>query len=121
MKTMADEEIITLDSDDEDTPVPNLLSNGNNAGISIKRIPTAPRVIHRGPRGGGHSGMGPGRPGGLPLPPGMSANGPIPKKSQVSRKPGVFPPFALFSQEQRPQILQEQPSISFGKLHLSIF
>ena len=55
-------------------------------------------------------GMGAGGQG-LPLPPGMSQ-----KKSQVPRKPGVFPPFALFSQEQRPQILQDQPSISFGKL-----
>ena len=108
---MAEEEIITLDSDDEDDePMPNL-HNGSNAGVSIKRIQgihAAPRIIQRGPRAG-PSGMGGGQ--GLPLPPGMSQ-----KKSQVPRKPGVFPPFALFSQEQRPQILQDQPSISFGKL-----
>ena len=111
---MADEEIITLDSDDEDESVPNLqnFQNGNNGGISIKRIPAAPRIIPRGPRAG-PSGMGHGGQG-LPLPPGMGPTGGV-KKSQVPRKPGVFPPFALFSQEQRPQILQDQPSISFGK------
>lgn len=113
--------MITLDSDDEDTnaaspSVSNLLTNGNNGGITIKRIPAAPKVIPRN------------RPGAmannrlLPLPAGMAAStarSPMmanAKKAGVPRKPGVFPPFALFSQEQRPMILSAQPNISFGEI-----
>ena len=101
---MAEADIITLDSDEEDTisnSADPYLSNGSNgAGVTIKRIPTAPKVIPR------VSGMvsGPGRPG------------PSGKKPQVPKKPGVFPPFALFSQEKRIEILSEQPSVSFGEV-----
>ena len=108
---MAEEDIITLDSDDEDTTsaasnVSNLLSNGNSGGITIKRIPAAPKLIQR-PRAG---------PSGIVqnmAPVNMS---PIMARTKVPRKPGVFPPFALFSQEQRPEILREQPGISFGEI-----
>lgn len=112
---MSADEVITLDSDDEDTnstpTVSNILNNGNNAGITIKRIPAAPKVI---PRPGTSR---------LPLPPELM-QGPVNrapivpsiKKAQVPRKPGVFPPFALFSQEQRPQILRMEPNISFGEI-----
>ena len=101
---MAEADIITLDSDEEDTisnTADQYLSNGSNgAGVTIKRIPTAPKVIPR------VSGMvsGPGRPG------------PSGRKPQVPKKPGVFPPFALFSQEKRIEILNEQPSVSFGEV-----
>ena len=48
---MAEADIITLDSDEEDTisnSADPYLSNGSNgAGVTIKRIPTAPKVIPR--------------------------------------------------------------------------
>ncbi len=113
---MAEDEVITLDSDDEDTSMSSssgistlLGNNSSNNGITIKRIPAAPKVI---PRNGQMM-----RP--LPLPAGMGPGAgmqPPMKKSQVPRKPGVFPPFALFSQEQRPLLLQSDPNISFGEI-----
>ena len=126
---MAEEEIITLDSDDEDTVpqqppmVPDHFSSSDNgAGVTIKRIPAAPRVIPRGPPRARPVGMSPG-PGGsrgpLPLPPGVTASptaGPGGRKAQLPKKPGVFPPFALFSQEQRPLLLNEDPSMGFGEI-----
>ena len=99
---MADDEVITIDSDEDDTPnaavpqVSNLLSNGGTGGITIKRIPAAPKLIER-PRTG----------------PSIS---PMLARNKVPRKPGVFPPFALFSQEQRPVILKDEPNISFGEI-----
>ena len=98
---MAEADIITLDSDEEDNATSSshqYMTNGNNgAGVTIKRIPTAPKVIPRGIAG----------PSGLPL---------QPRKPQVPKKPGVIPPFALFSQEKRNEILNEQPNISFGEV-----
>ena len=83
LQIMAEEEIITLDSDDEDS-APSFQQNTGN--VTIKRIPAAPRVIPRRPQMPQQT---------LPLPPGLNQ----PRKTQqVPRKPGVFPPFALFSQ-----------------------
>ena len=100
---MAETDIITLDSDEEDNAAGSnnqYMTNGNNngAGVTIKRIPAAPKVIPRGIAG----------PSGLTMQPH--------RKPQVPKKPGVIPPFALFSQEKRNEILNEQPNISFGEV-----
>ena len=101
LRRMAEADIITLDSDEEDnstnTGNDQYLNNGSNGvGVTIKRIPTAPKVIPRSS-------------GGMPGPSGS-------RKAVVPKKPGVFPPFALFSQEKRIEILSEQPNVSFGEV-----
>ena len=35
---------------------------------------------------------------------------------QIPKKPGSLPPFALFSQEKRAELQQEDPDIGFGDL-----
>jgi len=39
-----------------------------------------------------------------------------PSSASVLKKPGHMPPFALFIQEQRPQMQQDNPDISFGEV-----
>ena len=107
---MADDtDVITLDSDDEDTSNSSL-PNANN-GIAIKRVT------------GGITHGSPGSAIRLPLPPNLRTSSPgvsgrqimsgSPRK-QVPRKPGVFPPFALFSQEHRAEVVASQENIGFG-------
>jgi hypothetical protein len=107
---MADNDVITLDSDDEDTTnynhQPNLGSNSNGGGVTIKRIPAAPKVLPR-PRPG---------PSGMPLPLPLPMSMAPQQQRKLPKKPGVFPPFALFSQEHREELLKTDPSMSFGEV-----
>ena len=111
---MADDtDVITLDSDDEDTSSSSL-SNANNGIPTIKKVTGG--ISH-----GGHG--SPGSVARLPLPPNLRTSSPgvsgrqmmggSPRK-QVPRKPGVFPPFALFSQENRAEVVASQENIGFG-------
>ena len=100
---MADDtDVITLDSDDEDTNNSSLPSL--NGGVTIKRIPGVTRTMNPGgpaPR--------------LPLPPALqNSSQMLQQRKQVPRKPGVFPPFALFSQEHRAEVVASQENMGFG-------
>ena len=100
---MAEADIITLDSDDEQETTPSV-PNVNGVGLSIKRVQGAPtRPMMGGQR--------------LPLPHNLSAAGPsgmVQQRKLMPRKPGVFPPFALFSQENRASVLASQADMPFG-------
>ena len=41
---------------------------------------------------------------------------PLVKSVPAFKKPGAFPPFALYLQEERPKMQAEHPDISFGDL-----
>ena len=104
---MSDQEIITLDSDDEaDSAVADLVVGPTGTAVPIGeaqnyglagRLPLPPGIPSR-------------PPGTRPAPPPAMMIGRNPK---LPKKPGVFPPFALFSQERRDKVLQENKDISF--------
>lgn len=100
---MSDQEIITLDSDDE----------GDSAIADLIVGPTGTAVPMREARKHGLTAR-------LPLPPGIPSRPPIPRPPvmmgramKIPKKPGAFPPFALFSQENRDKVLQENKELSF--------
>ena len=106
---MSDQEIITLDSDDEgdDSAVADLVVGPTGTAVPIgearkhgltARLPLPPGMSARP-----HAA----RPA---LPPGLGRNVKLPKK------PGAFPPFALFSQERRDKVLEENKDISFTEV-----
>jgi hypothetical protein len=104
---MSDQEIITLDSDDEaDASVADLVVGPTGTAVPIGeaqkhglagRLPLPPGIPSRP------------QPGMRPAPPGLMMG----RNTKLPKKPGVFPPFALFSQERRDKVLQENKDISF--------
>lgn len=107
----ADADVITLDSDEEDQGPSDQLSDlASNGGVTIRRISSA-NVIPMTNRPG---------PSGMIRPPILPHPATLPQvpyqvqKKSVPRKPGVFPPFALFSQEHRAEVLKSNGDMGFG-------
>ncbi len=95
---MESTDVITLvDSDEENTSSASSTSGASfnsivaTNGISLDQIPVAPRPL-----------------------PGPSHSRNLMSKPRLPKKPGVFPPFALFSQEMRDEIMRQNPGMSFG-------
>ena len=97
---MSDAEIITLESDD-DADGADLIVGPNGTAVPIGEARRQ-------------------NMGRLPLPPGMRmqmgrAGFPAGNvSSKAPKKPGSFPPFALFSQEHRARLMTENKSIRYG-------
>lgn len=91
-------EIITIDSDDEDYAA---------------AAPSAPAPLTSNPARSFHSPQHQPRPG--PSNPSLlTAMGGKKVAPKIPKKPGPFPPFVLFSQEHRPQIVKANPYLSFA-------
>ena len=104
---MSDQEIITLDSDDEG----DVMGDASMADLVVG--PTGTAVPIGEARKHGLTAR-------LPLPPGMSSRPGHPagngRNVKLPKKPGAFPPFALFSQERRDKVLQENKDITFTEV-----